>query len=315
MKKIDVKNIFQNSNKVFLFILFSTSLIWFILKLSKTYTDVIDFNYELTNLPKDLVIKKSDGNQIKVQLEATGIKLIGYHLFTTTIDINFDELEGEKNEYHLTNDQIKSVVQQNIEIPNETFAVKTKTLNFSSYQLYAKKVGVHSRLDVKFAPGYDSIAKFQFFPDSITLYGNQKILDTLKGVYTEKKTISNVKESLEDHIAIEMKDLDIKDISQEEVAYQLEVAKYTEKTLQLPIEVINVPNDIEVSIFPKEIQINFEVELQNYDAITKKDFHLLCDFRKRDKDDNVLVPYLKGKPAHIKKIRFNTTHVNYLIRE
>lgn len=315
MKKIDVKNIFQNSNKVFLFILFSTSLIWFILKLSKTYTDVIDFNYELKNLPKNLVIESSDASQIKVQLEATGIKLIGYHLFTTTIDIDFDELGGKENKYHLTNEQIKSVVQQKIEMPNETFAVKTKALNFSSYELYAKKVGVQSRLDVEFLPGYDSITKFKFSPDNITVYGNQKILDTLQFVYTEKKVISNVKESLEDHIAIETKNLNINDISQEEVIYQLDVAKYTEKTLQLPIEVINVPNDIEVSIFPKQLQVNFEVELQYYDAVTKKDFYLLCDYRKREKNDNILVPYLNAKPAHIKKVRFNTKNVNYLIRE
>lgn len=315
MKKIDVKNIFQNSNKVFLFILFSTSLIWFILKLSKTYTDVIDFNYELTNLPKDLVIESSDKDQIKVQLETTGIKLISYHLFTTTIDIDFDELEGDKNKYHLANDQIKSVVQQKIDMPNENFAVKTKALNFSSYKLYAKKVGIQSQLDVQFAPGYDSIAEFQFSPDSITVYGNQKTLDTLQVVYTKKEKILNVKESLEDHIAIEMRNLDFHEISQNEVMYKLGVARYTEKTLQLPIEVINVPHDIEVSIFPKQIQINFEVELQNYDAVTKKDFHLICDFRKREKDDNVLVPYLNAKPAHIKKIRFNATRVNYLIRE
>lgn len=78
---------------------------------------------------------------------------------------------------------------------------------------------------------------------------------------------------------------------------------------------INIPDNMKLSIFPKEIQMNIEVELQHYDDITNKDFRLICDYKKREKDDNVLTPYLDMKPKHIKNIRFNTSKVNYLIRE
>ncbi|SDZ96887.1 hypothetical protein SAMN05421540_102317 [Psychroflexus halocasei] len=315
MKKINIKKIFQNSNKAFLFILISTSLIWFILKLSKTYTDTIEFNYELKNLPKNKIIKKSNNEIIKVQLEATGIKFISFSLFEKTILIDFNQLEQVDDNYYLANERIKSVVQENLELPNGSFDIKTKDINISTYKLYSKKVGIQSRINIDFATGYDSVADFQFTPDSLTIYGNQTVLDTIHSVSTQQKTVHKVKESLEDRIAIDLSQLDIHDISQKEVDYKLKVAKYTEKKIKLPIDVINVPDNMKLSIFPKEIQMNIEVELQHYDDITNKDFRLICDYKKREKDDNVLTPYLDMKPKHIKNIRFNTSKVNYLIRE
>lgn len=315
MKKINIKKIFQNSNKAFLFILISTSLIWFILKLSKTYTDTIEFSYELENLPKNKIVKKSNNELIKVQLEATGIKFIRYSLFKQTILIDFNQLKEVDDNYYLANEGIKSVVQENLELPNERFDIKTKDINISTYQLYSKKVPVQSHINIDFATGYDSIVDFQFSPDSLTIYGNQKVLDTIRFVSTKKKTIHKVKESIEDRIAIDMSQLDIHSVSQNEVNYKLRVAKYTEKKIKIPIDVINVPDDFNLSIFPKEIEVNIEVELQHYDEITNKDFRLICDYNQREKDDNVLTPHLDMKPKHIKNIRFNTSKINYLIRE
>lgn len=315
MKKIDIKNIFQNSNKVFLFILISTTLIWFILKLSKTYTDVIEIKYQLKDLPKNQVIEQTEDDYIKVQIEAKGAKLIRYHLFGKTIEIDFDELKKVNNAYLLTTERMKSIMQREIDLPNENFDIKTKDINFTTYQLHSKKVGINPNIKIDFATGYDSVSGFSFTPDSLTIYGNKKILDTINEVSTLTKVLKNVKESQDDKVKIDIEALNIHDISQNEISYKLEVAKFTEKKIQLPIEVINVPDDVEVSIFPKEIQISFEVELKHYEAFTLKDFRLICDFKNRKKDDDVLTPKLAMKPKNIKKIKLNTSRVNYLIRE
>ena len=53
------------------------------------------------------------------------------------------------------------------------------------------------------------------------------------------------------------------------ISYEIEVAKFTEGRVKVAIEIINVPNNVSVSIFPKEVYVTAKLRLGNIWRINK----------------------------------------------
>ena len=88
----------------FLLFLGVSALIWLLITLSKEYTSSLDLYVKFTNVPQDKMLVNNNVQQIKVDVKASGFKIIRTRIQNPSIDLDasFFQQNKQKKHYHLT---------------------------------------------------------------------------------------------------------------------------------------------------------------------------------------------------------------------
>jgi hypothetical protein len=57
------------------------------------------------------------------------------------------------------------------------------------------------------------------------------------------------------------------------------------------------------------------VSLSNFNAISAKDFEVICDYSKAINNQSLLVPELKRFPKSVKNVKINQQRIEFIILE
>ena len=100
-----------------------------------------------------------------------------------------------------------------------------------------------------------------------------------------------------------------------EIQIVLDVKKFTEGTKEIPVEIINVPKNISLKYFPKSIYISYYTSLENFNAIKKNDFRLICNYKDLKENSTFLTPVLTKTSEKAKSVRLHHEKVEFIITE
>lgn len=97
--------------------------------------------------------------------------------------------------------------------------------------------------------------------------------------------------------------------------YTLQVTKFTEGNVQVPIELTNVPDGMNVVIFPKETRLFFQVNLSDFNKVTASDFRVVANFKNIRENQDFLIPEVIQKPEFTTNIRINEKKIQFIIKK
>ncbi|SHE76656.1 YbbR-like protein [Psychroflexus salarius] len=299
-------------NKAFVFILISTAAIWFVLQLSKTYTTQLQLNYSIINLPKEYKIEKEQ--KLSIYITSNGLNLLYLNLFNPEINIDYSEFTKSYDFISIDESGLNNLISTQLELDKNQIEAHN-LLKLDYYKLFSKQIEVFPNLDLTFQPGFDTIQDIQYSPSQITIYGREDALSSIDSVFTNPITHRNIKDSISSQIDLNLVELDYDEVNTNVINYTILVDRFTEKTITLPVEVINLPSDTNISIYPKQLEVSFELPLSKYNQVSAKNFKLICDYSRAKISDNYLIPKLVKSPKFIKYERLRTKQISYLIKE
>ena len=92
--------------------------------------------------------------------------------------------------------------------------------------------------------------------------------------------------------------------------------KITDGSYNLPFEVINLPRNVIISTYPKEVKVVYQVALKDYNKIPENSFRIQCDY-KQTQDNNLdyLIPKLVDKPEMITNVKIVPNKIEFLIKK
>ncbi len=299
-------------NKAFVFILIATAAIWFVLQLSKTYTTQLQLNYSIINLPKEYKIEKKQ--KLSTYITSNGLKLLYLNLFNPEINIDYTEFTRSDDFISIDESGLNNLISTQLELDKNQIEAHN-LLKLDYYKLFSKQIEVFPKLNLTFQPGFDTIQDIQYSPSQITIYGREDALSSIDSVFTNPITHRNIKDSISSQIDLNLDELDYDEVNTNVIKYTILVDRFTEKTITLPVEVINLPTDTNISIYPKQLEVSFELPLSKYNKVSAKNFRLVCDYNKAKVTDSYLIPKLVKSPKFIKYERLRTKQISYLIKE
>ncbi len=321
--KTNVKNskisiINRGKAKVFLFILVLTSIIWLLIELSKTSISTVSFNVVYKNIPAGKLIQKKPTSDIKITLKAPGFSLLKYKIKNQKIGLNLKNvIENNSNYYLLPNQQITYLNTQ-FPVGVEVVNVLNDTIVIELGYTKSKKVPVNPSLDLKFKLGYNLINNLKIIPDSITITGFQKIVDSIQEIETTSIKIHDVYKNLNMDVALKLPSEKYNlNASADKVKIMGEVDKFTEGRFIIPVFIINEPDAIKINTFPKEIEVVYQAGLSNFNKITKNSFSIVYDYNeyKRDTLIKYLTPIIKQRSEFISSLRIYPSQIEFLIQK
>ena len=299
---------------VFVLFLVLSFLISLLVKLSNTYTQTLKFELVPTQLLSNEVLISNASKSIKVTLSGKGFELLKYYIYPPKIEVDFSQLNKDKALYYWTE---RSQFEHIINYFDEKITLKSinpDTILYPYDRQFIKKIPVEIAVKSSFAVGYDLVQPFRSEPDSITLMGPESVLKTINAVRTKTTTFTAVNTTINKVVGLDIKNKSNQlTYSHKKVSIHAEVDKFTEGTVSVPVTIVNVPENLTINFFPKEIRVLFYTSLKSYNSVKAHQFSVECDFNALTTDNKYLNPLLVTQPKTVKTAKLETTEFEYVI--
>ncbi len=283
-------------------------LIWIFLKLSKEYetTRTIHLKYELSPM---MEFTDTPPANLLATVRGNGIDIAKKYLTNSRPAIHID-LSKYPNQEVLRNKLVFKVQEElNLTIrdidPNHLF--------FSIDSTSTKKVPVFLDITIDFQKDFFLKTPISLSVDSVILSGPQQELEKVDRVRTEAFNCPSVNADLTRAVRVATTGFKNIEVHPAEVSVNIMVEQFTEKTLAVPIKVVNAQDSVQV--LPSTINIKCSVGLSRYDELTPDAFSVEVDMGQATKlgEQKSLPVYLKGSPEWIRSPQISPKVVEYLI--
>jgi YbbR domain-containing protein len=308
-----LKNTTSKNYKAYLLFVLLTLILWFAIQLTKTYNFQSELVIQLSNTPKHIVL---DSSEIKVELNlnSNGFKLWRYNFLNKTFRVDYSEFQKDSLQLKISANKLKKAIAKSYELTPEEINLDKTMFSFKYQKKETKLVPVKPNLKLNFAAGYNTLESLSLSPDSVTISGSRKDLRSVNFVQTNKMDIKNANDTLQGNVKL-IKPSSNVEISLESVEYYLPVEKYSENALMIPINTINIPDSLDVSVFPNKAKVSFLVALKSFDKVSEIDFKVVCDYNKRYQQDAIMIPSLVNFPNYILNPKLHIRKVDYLVKQ
>ncbi|WAC02073.1 CdaR family protein [Lacinutrix neustonica] len=195
-------------------------------------------------------------------------------------------------------------------------SITPDTLFFKFDVNAVKYVPVKSNINIHYSLGYDTLEGMKITPDSIKIIGPATLLSHIDAIETKVLKLDDVNKPFSETIDLRTDSINPKIIIKTKtVSIGALVEKFTEGTLNIPIEVIHVPRNKTLNYFPKSMNVSFYTSLNAFNTISVDDFKVVCDYKAINKDSKYLEPELVKIPGNVKTTRLHQQKIEFIIIE
>lgn len=309
----------KNKKKINIFLLFLmlAFVFWMLIKLSRTYTSSVEINLSYTDLPKNKMFQTEPKSKVNVTIDAVGFTLLKYKFSKKNIEVSLKNIKRKSNtKYYLLSANVLKSVDKSF-AKSEVTDIDPDTLYFELGRSISKKVKVEADVSIQYKSGYHLSGALEVVPAYITISGPKSQVDSIIYVTTKDLKITNVFDTINSEVAILMNDkLSKLTYSATKVNVQAKVEKFTERTIEIPVKVKNVPNLYTISTFPNMVKVVFQIGLSDFNKINENDFEVICDYNLVESDGiDYLIPTIKSKPSLVGSVKIVPNKIEFLLEK
>lgn len=309
----------KDDRRIIIFIvcvLIATTL-WFLDALSKDYSTTLSYNVKYVNPPKNLFLANNPPSKIDLRVQAHGFTLLRHKLAFAFSPILLDltafsqDMDSLEYNVRVTGERLIQGIGNQVskEISINDAAPDNFLLAFDS--LETKYVPVRPDVTLNFKPQFNLNGPVVIKPDSVEIAGPAGLIDTISVLTTVPVTYNELETTIEQAINILYPDRT--SAYPNKVVLHVPVEKYTEKKISLPLQVMNMPPDAQVKLFPSQVTVYFMVGMSNYESVSAADFTAIVDFQQIADKRETLEVILESKPQFIEMTKVTPASVEYLI--
>ena len=310
-KRISIK---RSSLKTFGFFLLFSSFIWISVQFAKEYTQIIDIPVSYVNIPLDKSISKERPENLKLRIQDKGFAIWYYQIFRPEVELDLGKASTQNGAlvYNFEANRESLEDQVNIDFERARFIKDNLFIQFQPKK--EKKVKLNPRINLSYAVGYSANKGVKLSPDSIKVSGPEGIIDTLQNLNTVYLKINNIKSNVSGTVKVDTSNLGMLSFYTTEVTYSQEVEKFTEGSVEVPVEIKNLPENTNISIFPKQVLVYFQVNLRQYEMVKAENFRVVCDFNDIDEGDDFIIASIVKSPSFVRNLRLNERKIQFVIK-
>lgn len=313
-----VKEEFTGKDKrkflTFLVFLLISTLLWFLIKLTKEYTTQTDFVVVYADVPASKWISTPE-QRVKLSFVADGFATLRHHLVRPQhrrVTISLTEvsyrLEGG-NTYSYSTQYVAEQVAGWLGVPSGNVTLNDDKLYFNMEDLQSKVVPVHVPINVKTQRQYFVYGSPSVTPATVIVYGPKNVLDTLTTVHTAVFQAVNADSQLTKTLNIDFYGGVIRS-EQATAKVTVEVEKYTETDIEVPVMVTDA---VRCRFFPETMKVKCLVPIRDFASVNATSFLVLADTAQLHRLQPLLDIRLVQIPEHVQVIATEPDQVEYLI--
>lgn len=304
----------RSSIKTFSFFLIFSAIVWVLVQFSKTYTQLIEIPVNYTNAPLDKSISEDKPDHIDLQLQDNGFSIYYYKIFNPKLNVDLSEAKEIDNKLVYSLQNHLSEIEQQIKVDFENSLIVQEEIVIPFQFKKEKMLKVEPRIEISYAVGYSAENPVRLEPDSVKVSGPEEIIDSLSTVFTREIKLNKVNDDLNGDVSIDTSGLGALSFYENSVKYYQKVDKFTEGSAEISVEVVNVPEDLNLAFFPKSVIVYYQVNLKQFESVSAADFRIVCNYNDVKPGDDYMIAQIVEKPGFINNVRLNERRIQFVIK-
>lgn len=293
------------------FLLFSATF-WFVNALNKERELSLTFPIEYSGVPQNLMFEQELPVELELKIKDLGLNLWSYFgRKRGAVIVKFDQRVREKGVFAVSNMDLRSLVSERLLPSTAILLITPENIKSNYVKLHTKKLPVRFISDITLENQFMFCKPIKFFPEVVEVYGPSEVLDTLKEVKTENFVLKALNDTLTKTVLL--KPIESTIFSVDEVTVFVCAERFTEKTVSLPVQIINNPDNLTILSFPAVVKVVFNIGVRNYKSFTNDDIQIVIDFKdiKRGDLSKKKLKIINNK-TYISNIRIQPEEVEFL---
>lgn len=250
---------------------------------------------------------------VDASVYANGYRLLNNRFFGKELPLNVASFNASQKGYYLTRNDLENQMKGQMEGLEIRRVLKDTLWLFLGSNSF-KKVKVIPDLTVNFQEDHEFAAPLKITPDSVMVRGPEDLVGALDSLVTEKLAMRSVKADFTREVRILIPD-SLKELQLDTrmVVMEAKVSRYSEKILEVPLGVVNVPQGVSIKTFPSVLRILCKADITDLKRLVPSGFRVECDFEETQTDQPYLLPRIVEKPSFVRSATLLDNKVEYLI--
>jgi hypothetical protein len=305
---------------IFFFFLFLSTFIWLLTALDKEYVTEISYPVSYFNFPEDKIETLDLPEFFTLRVEASGYLLlkqkIGKSLYPLQIDIlkYLPEIYLQDTlGFSIKTSTFRETIENQISDLIKIIEIKPESVKFLFAKKVSKEISVKPDLKFKLIKQFVLKEKITNTPEKIIVSGPVNIIDTITYISTEFKDLGIISESTID--IIQLKPIKNLSYSVNQVSVAINIEKFTESLVEIPVTVMNLPDSIKLQLSPELIRVYFCTGLSKYNLTNAAQFSAVADYNEiKESNAKKLTILIKEFPSHVFNLKVSPRTVDFIIK-
>lgn len=289
--------------------------VWLIYNLSLPYSVFLDYPVLIkSDIPGYEPSAKSDQRLI-LRAKASGFYIMGRKVSSRNkaIEVHVSDKmvvpgNGDSGTFIVPTSRLRkelsSVLGEKVGIEY----ILTDSLTFGLTPTWKKKVPVRLNASFDCKPQYKLYTSVTIEPDSVYVSGTSSLVSSIDAVWTERIHRNGLDDNVQ--AVAELTKINGIELSASSVVYTVDVRRYVEESVTVPVTVRNLPADRKAVIIPDQVEMTFKRWYPIIGMVNPDDFELTIDYESlTDFSSSDIVPQVAGFPAGTFDFHINPTMV------
>lgn len=319
-KKSGDGNVKPNKKLItFLVCIILSLFFWFIVTFSRDYTSTITFPVSYLNFPKNKVIVNHLPSSIDVDINASGFTIIYYKLRNEMQPVKIDlkdvrAFKDQSGYFIAVNSRLDRIGRQ--------FGSRLKMIKVSPDTLFInysrrinKTVPVKLNAEITFNKEYQLKDSIKLIPAKVMLSGPEEQVQKIKYAETEFVKLEDVDNTVKKELKLTLvNDTSTIEVSNAVVQLIVPVTKFTEASLEIPVQADNLPKGYTLKTFPDKVTLKFTAPFEEFEKMDASSFRVRVDYSKKTNSKKLKVEVVK-KPSNVKSFKIIPEKVEFIVHK
>lgn len=288
---------------------------WLFLALNNKYVYTAKTELIYKDEPQKKAFKALQPDTVDLQVEGTGWQLLFSRLRINPQSITVSLQKLNNRNYILFSEQLVQVNRQ-LETSQKIISVKPDTLYFDFSRRTNKRVPVKLIKNFTFMKQYGLSDQIQLKPSYVNISGPQDELTKITTWVTDTLKLTDLQQTASTRIGIKQNNLNNISIYPSSIGVKIPVDEFTEKTLEIPLRIINNTDFLNIKLYPKKVKVTFLVALSSYQEVDEDFIEAVVDVNewKHLKHQNFTVK-INRFPDYCKLVNVVPNKINFIIEK
>ncbi len=300
---------------ILLLSLFLASFIWLVHNLSRDYSYFLSFNVKAVSNIDGRAPEAISTEVLILRGKASGFYILGNKLgFNNLLEASVDHSlwlrsAEDKDVFSVTTENIKSSLIAKLDNQVNVEFISTYKLDFLFEEVSVRKLPIELKSSFSFDSQYMRSKPVRMKPDSVLVYGSPEIISNLKSVYTEMLSLDDLRNDQEGVVSLIAPRATTLGVDQ--TYYSLDVDRYIEKVINVPIFIKNSPANKQIVTVPSSIDVSYRHSYYSQREYDAEDFVYYIDYLEFvDAISPKLIPRLESTPQGIYSVQIKPEFVD-----
>lgn len=291
------------------------TLAWLFLALNNKYVYIAKTVLIYNNFPQKRAFHPLQSDTVDLQVEGTGWQLLFARLRIKPQSIVLSLSQLNNKNFIVSSEQLRSINSQ-LETSQKVISLIPDTLYFDFSKRTVKQIPIKLVKNIGFQNQYGISDDIKLTPKFVTISGPIEELNKIESWPTDTLKVNNVNADVSKRISMQHSQLKNINIFPSSAQVNIPIDEFTEKTIEVPLKIMNNLNYYNLKLYPKKVKVTFIVALSNYEQINADFIEASVDVMDWQKfNHHQLDVKLTRFPNYCKLVKISPSKIDFIIEK